>query len=189
MLKSRQKILDTAKECFFQHGYSATSIAMISRYSNVSRVTIHKQFSSKEVLFREFIRTFLEKSDNEILEYIDSKAPLWRTTYEFLSGRCSKAFDIIPNAIVKADIVHAGKNYCSDLLDDNTEKTRKAIELKLQQAIDNNTICIKALNLSVEELASNIELVARGIILSTNEGDPSKIIEQTLHAYDLATKK
>ena len=36
---------------------------MISRYSKVSRVTIHKQFSSKEVLFRAFIKNFLIDKD------------------------------------------------------------------------------------------------------------------------------
>lgn len=186
MLKSTQKIFDTAKECFFQHGYSASSIAMISRYSNVSRVTIHKQFSSKEVLFRAFIQNFLLEKDVQVQAYINSPGMFWDDTYEFLAQRCTEVFDNIPNAMIKSDLIHAGQSFCADLLDENRIKTRQAIASKLEQAKIKKQISIAKTNMNIEEFAANIESVAEGIMLSSSVQSPKQIMQQTLHIYKMA---
>lgn len=186
MLKSTQKIFETAKECFFQHGYTASSIAMISRYSKVSRVTIHKQFSSKEILFRAFIQNFLLEKDVQIQAYINSPGIFWEDTYEFLAQRCTEVFDNIPSSIIKADLLHAGQSYCADLIEENKVKTQHAIGLKLKQAIENKQICLNKIDLSIDAFAKNIESVAEGIMLSSSVQNPRQIMQQTLHIYKMA---
>ncbi|MGJ8679547.1 TetR/AcrR family transcriptional regulator [Paraglaciecola sp.] len=188
MLKSTQKIFDTAKQCFFQHGYSAASIAMISRYSNVSRVTIHKQFSSKEVLFRAFIQNFLREKDDQLKSYISSPGDFWEDTYGFLSQRCTDVFDNIPNAIIKTDLLHAGQSYCADLIEENKIKTRQAIGLKLQMALDNKQLCLKKISLSIDDFAANVESVAEGIMLSSAILDTKHTLRKTLHVYKVASE-
>lgn len=188
MLKSTRKIFDTAKECFFQHGYSAASIAMISRYSKISRVTIHKQFSSKEVLFRATLENYLLEKDIEIQEYTNKPGLFWADTYEFLSRRCNEVFDNIPNAMIKSDLIYAGHTHCNDLLQIKRSKTRFAIQTKLQLAINNGQLCLKKIGLSCEELASNIEHLAEGIMLSSSTNDPKHVVKTTLHIYEVASK-
>lgn len=187
MLKSTQKIFDTAQECFFQHGYSASSIAMISRYSNVSRVTIHKQFSSKETLFRAFIQNFLLEKDTQIQAYTNNQGGFWEDTYNFLAQRCTEVFDNIPNAIIKSDLIHAGQSFCADLLDGNRIKTRLAIESRLIQAIDNQQVCLDNIKLSIKDFAVNIEAVAEGIMLLSSVQDPRQVMQQTLYIYEVAS--
>ncbi|MEP2653235.1 MAG: TetR/AcrR family transcriptional regulator [Paraglaciecola sp.] len=186
MLKSTQKIFDTAKECFFQHGYSASSIAMISRYSGVSRVTIHKQFSSKEELFRATIENFLLEKDTEIQIYTNKTGLFWCDTYEFLSRRCTEIFDNIPNAMIKSDLILAGHSHCHDLLEHNRIKTRHAIQTRLQRAIEDKQLCLKKIGLDCETLATNIERVAEGIILSSSAADPNQVVKTTLHVYEVS---
>ncbi|MDU0353429.1 TetR/AcrR family transcriptional regulator [Paraglaciecola aquimarina] len=187
MLKSTQKIFETAKTCFFQHGYTAASIAMISRYSSISRVTIHKQFSSKEVLFRAFVQNFLTEKDSDIQEYIHSTGLFWQDTYTFLAQRCTEVFESIPNAMIKSDLIHAGQSLCADLIDENRIKTRQAIQSKLQQAIANRQISLDKVNLSIEEFAANIESVAEAIMLSSSVQAPKSFTLQTLQVYEVAT--
>jgi AcrR family transcriptional regulator len=187
LAKSRDIILNIALKCFLQHGYNATSIAMVSRYANISRVTIHKQFSSKEDLFRNIMfNDFLEK-DEQIKKYTNHVGDFWAVTYEFLLQRRKNAFEEIPNSLIKADLVHAIQRFCSDILKGNQIKTRSAIEIKLQSAINNRTLTLKNLNLTIAEFAKNIEIVADGITLSNTDEEPEKIIKQTLHIYKIAT--
>ncbi|MEP1445872.1 MAG: helix-turn-helix domain-containing protein [Paraglaciecola sp.] len=187
MLDSTRKIFDTAKECFFQHGYSAASIAMISRYSKVSRVTIHKQFSSKETLFRAFIQNFLLEKDVDIQTYINSKGLFWEDTFDFLSQRCTEIFENIPSAIIKADLYHAGQTHCADLLDENRMKTQQAIQMKLCQAINDKQLSLVNIGLSPEEFATNLESVAGGIMLSSSLEDPTEEMKTTLRIYQVAS--
>ncbi|WP_289031365.1 TetR/AcrR family transcriptional regulator [uncultured Paraglaciecola sp.] len=186
MLKSTQKIFDTAKECFFLHGYSATSIAMISRYSGVSRVTIHKQFSSKEVLFRATLENYLLDKDTEIQEYTNKTGLFWNDTYEFLARRCTEVFDNIPNAMIKSDLILAGHSYCQDLLEQSRIKTRRAIQIRLQRATDDGQLSLKKIGLDCETLATNIELLAEGIMLSSSAADPNQVVKTTLHVYEVS---
>ncbi|WP_440874652.1 TetR/AcrR family transcriptional regulator [Thalassotalea sp. PLHSN55] len=188
MPKSREKILDTAQECFFQHGYAATSIAMISRYASISRVTIHKQFSSKEALFRALITDFLVDKDVQIQEYLDSDKDFWQSTCEFLTKRCTEVFEDIPNPRIKTELLHAGQTYCADLIDENEGKTGQAMLIKLKQTVSSGSICLEAIGLSVEEFADNIHKVAEGIMMSTLKDDPREVIKTTLNIYQKATQ-
>ncbi|MFT2091096.1 TetR/AcrR family transcriptional regulator [Paraglaciecola sp. 2405UD69-4] len=186
MLKSTQKIFDTAKECFFLHGYSAASIAMISRYSGVSRVTIHKQFSSKEELFRATIENYLLEKDAEIKKYTNEVGLFWVDTYEFLARRCTEVFDSIPNAMIKSDLVFAGQSYCQDLLEQSRVKTRRAIQTRIQQAVEDGQLSLNKIGLNAEALATNIELLAEGIMLSSSADDPNQVVKMTLDVYEVA---
>ncbi|MBU3001756.1 helix-turn-helix domain-containing protein [Paraglaciecola arctica] len=188
MLNSTRKIFDTAKECFFQHGYSAASIAMISRYSKVSRVTIHKQFSSKEILFRAFIQNFLLEKDIQVQAYINSQGRFWEDTYDFLSQRCTEVFENIPNAIIKSDLFLAGQSHCADLLEQNRIKTQEAIQTKLNQAIEDNQLSLSVIGLSTYEFAKNVESVAEGIMLSSSVDDPNETMRTTLRIYQIASE-
>lgn len=188
MLKSTKQIFETAKACFFQHGYTASSIAMISRYAKVSRVTIHKQFESKEVLFRASVQNVLLEKDIEIQKYVNSSGLFWADTYQFLSDRCREVFEDIPSAMIKADLVHAGRAFCSDLLDENRIKTRLAIQTKLHKAVDLEQVSLDKLGLSIETFAANIETIGEALMLSSASIDPRKSLQSTLHVFDVASR-
>lgn len=187
MLKSTQKIFETARACFFQHGYTASSIAMISRYANISRVTIHKQFSSKEILFRAFIQNFLFEKDAEIIDYVNEQGPFWQDTYHFLSHRCTEIFDEIPSTLIKSDLIHAGHTLCEDLINEERSKTRLAIQTRLSQAIEAKQISLDAVNLGPGEFAKNIQQIGESLMLSNEEIDTREVIKTTFCLYETAT--
>ena len=53
----REAFLTAALESFLDKGYAATSIEAISRDAGVAKITIYRQFSSKEELFREVVHS------------------------------------------------------------------------------------------------------------------------------------
>ncbi|MCU0729336.1 MAG: TetR/AcrR family transcriptional regulator [Sphingopyxis sp.] len=57
----RAAIVAAARDCFFEHGYSATSIEQIARRAGVSKVTVYNRFADKQALFVESV--LLECSD------------------------------------------------------------------------------------------------------------------------------
>ncbi|WP_158972565.1 TetR/AcrR family transcriptional regulator [Paraglaciecola sp. L3A3] len=187
MLKSTKKIFETAQQCFIQYGYTAASIAMISRYSNVSRVTIHKQFSSKEALFRAFIENYLLEKDSQIQAYIHSTGMFWDDTNDFLTQRCTEVFDNIPNAMIKSDLIHAGQTLCADLIEQNRVKTKQAIQSKLNQAIEKKQVSLNRIGLTIEEFATNVESVAEVIMLSNSVHQPRESMLKTMQIYKVAT--
>ena len=65
MPKSVEKLISSAQECFFQHGYCAANVSLIGRYAGISRATIYKNFSSKE----EIITMTATNHKNRILFY------------------------------------------------------------------------------------------------------------------------
>src|SRR5689334_16744102 len=55
MIKTRQKILDTAERLFAQKGYAATSMRQIIAKAGVNLAAIHYHFGSKEELLGELV--------------------------------------------------------------------------------------------------------------------------------------
>jgi len=58
--KSREKLLYSARNIFFNKGYVAASMDEIAATAGVSKATIYRQFVSKEELFKTLIVEFFE---------------------------------------------------------------------------------------------------------------------------------
>ncbi len=56
MTETRDKILDAARELFYEHGYYATSTRVIARDAGVNEVTLFRHFGNKEELLKAIIQ-------------------------------------------------------------------------------------------------------------------------------------
>ncbi len=50
--RKRPRVMEAAREVFFEHGFENTSIDAIATAAGVSRTTVYSQFGNKETLFR-----------------------------------------------------------------------------------------------------------------------------------------
>ncbi len=75
----RQRILDKSIELFSRRGFAQTSVADITRESNISKGLLYHYFSSKEQLFEEILTSSL----NIIFEYLDTNKDGILTQREF----------------------------------------------------------------------------------------------------------
>ena len=65
-LDKKSQILDVASEWFLAHGYAGTSISAMARESGISKESIYRYFSSKEVLLEAVIEKELEFYGREL---------------------------------------------------------------------------------------------------------------------------
>lgn len=65
---ARDRILDTASDLFYRHGYHAVGIDTIIAASGVAKMTLYRHFESKDVL----IAAYLERSNAEFMTWLEA---------------------------------------------------------------------------------------------------------------------
>jgi TetR/AcrR family transcriptional regulator, mexJK operon transcriptional repressor len=67
-LSTRETMLSTAQEAFLQHGYSDTSMDIVSHKAGVSKTTLYAHFESKESLFNAVVEKVIGEYDRFLTE-------------------------------------------------------------------------------------------------------------------------
>jgi AcrR family transcriptional regulator len=70
---TKEKILEIARQKFFQDGFVKTSIDEIAREYHISKKTIYKHFKSKDDLLNGVVKDFTGRVTNTIIEIMKSK--------------------------------------------------------------------------------------------------------------------
>ncbi len=71
MLDTKEKMLRAAESLFSQHGFSATSVRMITAEADVNLAAMHYHFGSKEKLMAELFAWRLDPLNQERLQLLD----------------------------------------------------------------------------------------------------------------------
>ncbi len=88
--KKLERILTTAKEQFDQHGYNKTTMNSIIVASHISRGTVYKYFSDKQVLYEALIIDIYSKEIKEFEEIIESNTNFNNKIVEIIKIRMAK---------------------------------------------------------------------------------------------------
>lgn len=187
MSNSREKILTSATECFFQHGYAAANISMIARYAEISRVTIHKQFKSKETLFRAVFEKHITNSNERLKFYANSVGDFWSETETFIIARCGGLFEEIPSALIRSDLVHACQSHCQDIIQKSEIKVRETINNRIIKEIDAKRFTLQRIDMTSEEFSRVIESAPFGLALSSLEEDHPAFVGQLMKVFKAST--
>ncbi|MGG7175952.1 TetR/AcrR family transcriptional regulator [Clostridium paraputrificum] len=70
-MKVKEKIINIALEEFAQHGYQAASTNTICKNAKISKGLLYHYYSSKEALYLEVVRYFIDKFKENITIHID----------------------------------------------------------------------------------------------------------------------
>ncbi len=184
---SREKILTSATECFFQHGYSAANISMIARYVGISRVTIHKQFKSKEALFRAVVEKYIDDKNVLLEQYSQASGDFWRETETFLLGSCGELFEEITSSLVRTDLLHAGQSYCKEIIKENELKVRSTIKLRVAKELAEERITLARVAMSIDEFSQIIESAPFGLAVSSLEEDNIAFVKNLIKVFRAST--
>lgn len=188
MSDTKNKIINAASQCFFQHGYTAASIAMISRYADLSRVTIHKHFCNKEDLFRQVVIDYMHCTEINLHEYQHSQKPFWPATKELLLKKCEKVFEEVNSPLVKSDLINAVQRCCQDIIDKRRLQAHTAIAKSTAKAIKNNELCLKELAMTELEFAKTLHQAAENFVMSTLTTSTEQSFINLLSVFMAATK-
>jgi len=181
------KILNTATECFFQHGYDTANISMVSRYAGISRVTIHKQFTSKEVLFRAVVEQHFQQHNILLNSYSRSESDFWQETYELIIQRCEGLFNDVSSSLVRANLLHAGQAFCKDLIQAEETLIKQNIQARIEKEIAENRLTLVRVNLSAEALAETLHFAPFGITVSVSNQDNVVFVKNLVSVFKAST--
>ncbi|MBW8191725.1 TetR/AcrR family transcriptional regulator; helix-turn-helix transcriptional regulator [Neiella marina] len=163
MLASTKTILNAARQCLFQHGYSASSIAMISRYAGISRVTIHKQFGSKEQLLRALVRQEHHDHYSKLASFVEAHDDVWQQLEAMLLDWGRPLFEEITDQLVMSDLVKSCSDLCQDIFDAHAEVITEFVVAVLKRAELEQKIDFALQPLTPEEFADMLVVTAKAI--------------------------
>ncbi|WP_284296521.1 TetR/AcrR family transcriptional regulator [Thalassotalea loyana] len=187
MLNSTIKILNAARRCFYQHGYSATTISMISKYADVSRVTIHKQFCSKEQIFRKVLIHYTEEMVEQSIQLVEESADCWEKVESLLTQWGDEIFQEIGDEFIRADLIYSAKKFCKDELLKMRDAKCEIVEQLLKQGIEQNIVSLEKINMTAYEVADLIELSFSGLVNTEQEENRDSQINALIRVYRTAT--
>jgi AcrR family transcriptional regulator len=181
------KILSTAMDCFFQHGYDISNISMVSRYAGISRVTIHKQFKSKEILFRAVVEKHFQQHNILISNYSKSEINFWQETQALIIQRCEGFFNDVSSSLVRANLLHAGQAYCKDLIQAEEGLCKNSIRSRIEKEISANRLTLNKIGLSADELAETVHFAPFGITVSVSDQNNIAFVENLMAVFKAST--
>lgn len=101
--KKRIAIITAAQDVFFNEGYVGASMDSIAVVAGVTKQTVYRYFSSKEVLFDSMLKAFRDESGDKMFDYLnapDIHDALSGFGFEFIKAHLSKEHLAIVRLIV-----------------------------------------------------------------------------------------
>lgn len=101
--KKRIAIITAAQDVFFNEGYVGASMDSIAVVAGVTKQTVYRYFSSKEVLFDSMLKAFRDESGDKMFDHLnapDIHDALSGFGFEFIKAHLSKEHLAIVRLIV-----------------------------------------------------------------------------------------
>lgn len=187
MPSTTDKILNTAMECFFQHGYDTANISMVSRYAGISRVTIHKQFKSKEVLFRAVLTKHFQQQNILIKIYSKSEKNFWQETQDLIIQRCEGLFNDVSSSLIRANLIHAGHAFCKDIIQAEEGLIKNSMRSRIEKEITANRLTLAKVGLTASEFAETLHFAPFGITVSISSQNNIAFVENLMAVFKAST--
>lgn len=160
---------------------------MVSRYAGISRVTIHKQFKSKEVLFRAVVEKHFQQHNILINSYSKSEKNFWQDTQTLIIQRCEGLFNDVSSSLVRANLLHAGHAFCQDLIQAEEGLIKKSIKVRIEKEISENRLTLSKIALSADALAETLHFAPFGITVSVSDQNNIAFVENLMAVFKAAT--
>lgn len=164
MNQTALKIFAAAKQCFFQHGYSKTSLTMIAEQAGVSRVTFYKYYKTKEEIFRAVTSTFLRERLEEFQELVDREPDYWRRLERVMHSWVVSPFEDMASDLIISDLMYAHRQISGDFRHSDQALLTKFLESITQEAADVGQIDLSRSGLRSRDVAGVISIMIGGLV-------------------------
>ncbi|MCM2679532.1 TetR/AcrR family transcriptional regulator [Echinimonas agarilytica] len=181
-------ILSTARDCFFRHGYSASNISMISRYAGISRVTIHKQFGSKEELFRAVCLAHQQSIQALLPQYQLKHDEVWVQIETMLLDWGRPLFEEIKDELVAKDLMQAASHYCEKEMSEHVNILIAHVEKMLQTAQQQRQLSFANSDMNAAQLSRCLVWSVRGLYMTASSTDASESMLALVKLYKAALR-
>lgn len=187
-LDTQKHILLLARSCFFQHGYKASNMSMISQYAGFSRATIHKYFKNKDHVFRSVCRQIQQQSNEACAPLLDRKAePCWQRIGLALEVWLKPTFEEVNDQLILRDLKFHAQSVAEDIFNEAHEDLHHLIQALIDQGLEQKLITLKALNMDSSMLSHLIVAGMDGLRSHFECQEVQKGVQHLLTVFKQAT--
>lgn len=183
---TQQQILDGARQCFFQHGYKASNMSLISQYAGFSRVTLHKYFKNKDLVFRAVCHEYQVRCHDACLPILDTQLNCWESIAQSLETWSKSIFESVSDRLVYKDLHYYAQQVAEDIFLDAHLKLESVLCQIIQKGAQKGELDLQKLNLNDIQFAKILIATINGI----NSNSAPELIElttkQALYLFRLA---
>jgi len=187
---TKQEIVERALKCFSQFGYSKTNMSIISEYTGYSRVTVHKYFKNKNILFRSVVelctKNSISSAESRVHE-VQLSNP-WDIIEEYLMAIGKKVFENVHDDYVLKDLQGAVHDVAKDIVDAKQALTIQFIQAELELGVKENLLDLESINTSAHELACLIDYSYYGIMRNATVQEIPNHVQRLIKVYRVATQ-
>lgn len=172
-----QKVIQAARECFFQHGYRLSNMTLISEYAGVSRATVHKYARNKEDAFRKVCKQFQAQAQDACMPIEGLNLECWQAIDLILQIWLKPMFDEVSDSRILNDL----KYHIQHLAEDIFKEARQILEDMINQHIIKG---VKNQQISLEQLGYSSQTLTQ-LILASLDGLRGHYEKQDLNQASL----
>lgn len=186
---TQKHILLLARSCFFQHGYKASNMSMISQYAGFSRATIHKYFKNKDHVFRSVCRQIQQQSNEACAPLLeDVSSPCWQRISLALQVWLKPTFEEVSDQIILRDLKFHAQSVAEDIFNEAHEDLHQLIQALIDQGIEQNHIRLDVLNMDSSMLSHLIVAGMDGLRSHLESQDVQTGVLHLLTIFQAATQ-
>lgn len=188
-VSTKDKILESAENCFFQHGYQKTNMSLVSKYSGYSRVTVHKHFCTKKHLLRAVIRNYFESNLENVEKHIEQhpEYTAWQAIEHLTEIMAHPIFERISDQYVLEDLDKACNEHANDIKLEMKQNMIAYIKKHIDRGIVEKEICLQQVGIDSLELATLLDNSLEGIIINTSLDKTKVHIDAMFKVYKAST--
>ncbi|WP_396587026.1 TetR/AcrR family transcriptional regulator [Bermanella sp. R86510] len=186
---TKQQVLMGARRCFFQHGYSASNMTLISQYAGYSRVTVHKHLRNKDDAFRQVCENFQQQA-TELCQPIVQNPDLdcWHALEAIMIIWLTPTFEEVSDEQVMGDLKYHAQTVAKDIFDQARDNIIAMCDVVLTQAIADKSIQLDGVAMGTKQLASIMIASLDGVRGHMPNHAVKSACEAILRVYQQATK-
>lgn len=190
MTETQKNIIQSAQRCFFQYGYSKTSMSLVSEYSGVSRVTVHKHFKNKEGLFRSVIGVCISESMQEAKQLLTEQPSddCWYNIERYMLVKTRSIFDNVTDTLILKDLHNSAHDIAQDLMERKKAKSAEFIAEELTRAEKNALVDLSNVDLTALQLGTLIMHSFSGLFMHEDLTEIRHQLQNLIRVFNVATK-
>ncbi len=185
---TQQQILDGARKCFFQHGYKASNMSLISQYAGFSRVTLHKHFKNKDLVFRAVCNEYQEKCHQSCFPIVKANLNCWDAIAQSMGVWSKSIFEEVNDRLVYKDLHYHAQQVAEDIFLDAHLKLESVLCQLIKAGVEKKEISLTKMQLSDQQFAKIIISSMNGINTNTQPELIRETTDQVLNIFRLASE-
>lgn len=185
-LKTEERVIAGARQCFFQHGYKASNMTLISEHAGFSRATVHKYLKNKDDAFRKVVHQFQLQANNDCKPILAEQLACWKTIELIMQTWLKPTFDEVSNQVILNDLKYHVQHVAQDIFSQARKDIEKMLSDVLTKAQQQDEISLERINVEPKKLATLILASLDGLRGHLEKHDLQQASKDILRVFQLA---